>query len=837
MLVDGETRELVRYTALQASLLEERNWRLAVLGVEEIGIRPTVVASLIGVDPAAEWELAAGRVDAVAAEIDDPQLFVSLENVRVQDETDLRELGGRYEELGVDLSERSDQLFDELRAVAGDLPNGAALLRTARVLEAAAATRTSTAIQLSSYFSARFSGPDTARDEATVLVQQQVVYDGAIKQINRSVRPNSNVAAQMLVVEQSAEIARFEEGVAQLIVDIQASAAVGTAEGFANIAGDLDGVARQFEAGKVSSGVHLDLVTAAGTDVIVSSQMLTSRANDATRQATATIAVLSVLSVAFAIALTRFIGQPLYRLSETASLLRDGVHRDNEVFSGPSEIREAASALNEASSHLRLAERQANALARGDLDAAVLAETARGDLGVSLQAAVQTLAASLAEREEFRRRLAHEASHDGLTHLPNRKACLAQLEAGLVRTDQRRSTLAVIFIDLDGFKIVNDQFGHPAGDLVLETTSARLLAGVREGDHVGRLGGDEFVVIAEPVASLDEAERLAARLLEAIGEPISLGKATVRVGASIGIAMADESHAEADALLRDADLAVYRAKSNGRNQVVVCDEELRSLVVHQNELEVELRLAIENDELTLFYQPIVDPNSGALVGLEALIRWFRPDGTLVSPDAFIPFAERSDLIVEIDCWVVARVARQLDAWRRGGAGALLPVSINISGRHLSVDDFVVDVMSPLEQYGVDPTLIIIEVTERALLDDLGGAATKLQTLRDNGVRIAIDDFGTGYTSLAHLRTLPIDILKLDQSFTRDDSTQSLVKLIIDTGHLLGVSITSEGIETADQARALSELGSDDLQGYYYGRPSPPEDVVFGANELADEVSS
>ncbi|MEZ5225138.1 MAG: EAL domain-containing protein [Acidimicrobiales bacterium] len=412
-----------------------------------------------------------------------------------------------------------------------------------------------------------------------------------------------------------------------------------------------------------------------------------------------------------------------------------------------------------------------------------------------------------------------------MTHLPNRKACLEKLHEALARTDSSRSDVAVIFIDLDGFKVVNDQFGHPAGDVVLETTSQRLLSCVRSSDLVGRLGGDEFVVIVDPVGGIDEVQALAERLLDAIGQPISIGKATVRVGGSLGIAMADDPEASGDDLLRDADLAVYRAKANGRNQVVVCDDELRSVVVRQNELDVAIRSAIADDELSLYYQPIVDPLTEQQVGLEALIRWFRPGGDMMPPDSFIPFAERSDLIVEIDSWVVDRVARQMAAWRSEGVDHLVPVSINISGRHLSVDAFVDDVMAPLERYGIDPALIVIEVTESALLDDLGGAAAKLQSLRDRGVRIAIDDFGTGYTSLAHLKTLPIDILKIDQSFTSDDSASSLVKLIIDTGHLLGVSITAEGIETADQAHALSSMGSDDLQGYYYGRPCPPEDIT------------
>ncbi len=831
--VDHDTRELVRLTELRASLIDERNWRAAVMGLTDIGLSASFVTALIGIDLEAEWIEAAARVDALAVAIDDPEIDAALAEIRREDRTDLTEMARSYEALGLWLDSWSQLVFDDLLAVAGDLPDGAELITTARVLESAAETRESVAQQLSSFFSARFSGTETARTEMEVLLQQQAIYTNAAAQIERSAAPDSLAADRFAAVAASPEVAEFDRSVKELIESVKDVIAEGRVSGLAFIGDDIAGVASQFEGGTASSDLHLELVTAAGNDVIISSQLLTERADAQTRQAIATIAALAILSIAFAIALTRFIGRPLKLLAETATKLRDGESDEDFRPRGPSEIRQAAYALNDAGANIRLVERQAKALARGDLTSPVLLENAPGGLGASLQEAVQTLAASLSEREEFRRRLAHEASHDGLTQLPNRKACLEQLSAGLARSERTNSTLAVIFIDLDGFKTVNDQFGHPAGDFVLETTSARLLGGVREGDHVGRLGGDEFVVIAEPVASVEEAELLAERLLASISAPIALGKATVRVGGSIGISLFEQDGATADEMLRDADLAVYKAKDNGRNQVVVCDDELRATVVEQGELEHALRDAIENDELSVYYQPIVDPLTDKHVGLEALIRWIRPGVGLVPPDSFIPFAERSDLIIDVDCWVMQRVARQLDDWRRvSGSDALLPVSINISGRHLSVDEFVEDIMGPLDSHAIDSSLIVIEVTESALLDDLGGAAAKLQSLRDRGVKVAIDDFGTGYTSLAHLKTLPIDILKIDQSFTRDDSAASLVKLIIDTGHLLGVSITSEGIETSEQAQALSDMGSDDLQGYFYGRPCPPEELEFHRSAIS-----
>ena len=829
-VVDEDTRQLVQLTGLRANLFDERNWRLAAQGVGDIGISPDLVSNLIGIDLVDEWTIAEANTDRIATELADPQINDLLEQARVADGAELVTVGQRYAVIEEYLADQGDLVFAELMSVAGDLPSGAELIRNARVLEAAATTRQSVASQLSSYYSARFSSPTTGQLEIDKLLEQRALYARALAQIESAAAPDSRATAQLLRINDSEGVRTFDVGAAELIEEFRSGNNTMTGGGMSFVTEDFSGVTRQFEAGKVSSDIHLDLVTAAGNDVIESGRALTDAATARTRQAIVTIVVLIITSVAFALALTRFIGQPLSRLADTAEQLRDGTGNAAVNLRGPIEVRQATQALNEASSHLRLVERQATALAQGDLSASVLAETAPGGIGVSLQRAVQTLAASMSEREEFRLRIAHEVSHDGLTQLPNRRACVANLETALQSGENRTEPLAVIFVDLDGFKVVNDQLGHPAGDLVLETMAARLLSSVRDGDLVGRLGGDEFVVIADTVRGVDHAVQIGQRVLDLLDSPISIGKSTVRIGASVGIAIGDLGRIEqltADDLFREADLALHKAKALGRNQLVVCDEVLRALNSEQSETEQALRRAIETDQLLLFYQDIVDPLVDQSIGLEALIRWERPGVGMVPPDAFIPFAERSDLIVEIDCWVIDRAARQMAEWQAAGM-PLLPVSINISGRHLSVDCFVDDVLGPLTRHGVSPELIIIEVTESALLDDLGGAAEKLTELRAQGVKVAIDDFGTGYTSLAHLKTLPIDILKIDQSFTRDRAADSLVKLIIDTGHLLGVSITAEGIETAEQAALLAAMGTDDLQGYHYGRPRPADQLILPA---------
>ncbi len=241
-------------------------------------------------------------------------------------------------------------------------------------------------------------------------------------------------------------------------------------------------------------------------------------------------------------------------------------------------------------------------------------------------------------------------------------------------------------------------------------------------------------------------------------------------------------------------------------------------------IEDALRTAISDDELLMYFQPILDAGSAELCGLEALIRWDRPGFGLTSPDLFIPIAERSELISEIDNLVIRQVVAQLDAWTADPKLRHVPVSINISGRHLSSDTFVNDILGPVRNAGIDPALLVLEITESAVLEDLDDAALKLQQLRDYSIRIAIDDFGTGYTSLGHLRSLPVDVLKIDRSFISDESASSLVKLIVDTGHLIGASITCEGIETVEQAEHFTALGSDSLQGYLFARPMPAEAV-------------
>ena len=527
------------------------------------------------------------------------------------------------------------------------------------------------------------------------------------------------------------------------------------------------------------------------------------------------------------LALVVLIGRPVRKMAEAAEQLSVGkldVHLDER---GPTEIRNSARALNQALDSLRTTEAQAVALAEERLEDPILEKRAAGEIGDSLQTAVARLATSLTEREGFQQQLAHEAAHDGLTKLSNRNAIMRHLNAAIARTRRSSTSLALLFLDIDDFKAINDAHGHHAGDEVLRRVSERLERAIRDGDLAGRMGGDEFVVVAEAIENIEEAMDLSRRIVADVCQPVHFDGGTFLPSLSIGIALAN-GELSADELLRDADLAVYRAKAEGKGRIDVCDENLRDEVRDREALERALEQAIDNNEFVLHFQPSVDAIEHRVTSFEALVRWNRPGFGLVPPNEFIPVAERSTLIARIDRWVLDSAARQLAAWSHHPDFRHLPIAINISGRHLGSGNLTEDVIDALTTHEVDPGLILLEVTETALLNDLVTAARELAILRETGIRVALDDFGTGYMSLSHLRGLPVDVLKIDRSFVSEMSAgddHPLIRLIIDTGHLLGVQVTAEGVETTMQATELTALGVDTLQGFLFGRPTEPAELV------------
>jgi diguanylate cyclase (GGDEF)-like protein len=416
------------------------------------------------------------------------------------------------------------------------------------------------------------------------------------------------------------------------------------------------------------------------------------------------------------------------------------------------------------------------------------------------------------------------------------------LEQALARARRHIDTTAVLYIDLDNFKQANDLHGHQTGDHILRQVGARLSKVVRTGDIVGRIGGDEFVVIAERVDGPEEAEALAARLVVALSEPVEWQDVQLRVGASIGITLAHGDNASPLELLAQADLALYQAKQRGGLGVDVYNETLQQRLAERDQIERDLRedLAQGGGGLVLHYQPLVD-TTGTLLAVEALLRWVRPGHGLMAPDQFIPIAEASDLIIDVDRWVLATVAHQVAAWSTDPDLGPITVSVNISGRHLLSQRLPGYLREILAATRIDPHRLTIEITETVLLDDLTTVARQLGEVRELGAEVAVDDFGTGYTSLAHLHRLPVDTVKIDRSFIagmRDPKDASLVRMIMELAHQLGLKTVSEGVETIEQLQALRALGADHIQGFLIARPMPADSLrAWAVARLAGTVGA
>jgi diguanylate cyclase (GGDEF)-like protein len=434
------------------------------------------------------------------------------------------------------------------------------------------------------------------------------------------------------------------------------------------------------------------------------------------------------------------------------------------------------------------------------------------------------VARNVTGHKEAERQLAHQALHDALTGLANRVLFMDRLDQALARLQRQASPLALLFVDLDHFKVVNDSLGHAAGDEVLVQTADRLRKALRPADTIARFGGDEFVILCEDAAGRAEAEEIAGRVHEAVTRPFRVGDQDVVLTASTGIVIANDTHTDAGALLRDADTAMYRAKERGRANSQVFDNSMRMRAVQRLELETALRNAIDTDQLRVLYQPQVRLGDGATVACEALVRWAHPERGLIDPADFIPIAEESGLITPLGNWVLARVA---DDMRRSVAP--LPVSVNVSPRQLADPDFVDTVREVIRDSGIAAEQLCLEVTESALFSDPDTALLRLSALRALGVRLAIDDFGIGFSSLWHLRQVPeVDLLKIDRAFIaeigRNYKDSAIVGAVIVMAGSLGMEVVAEGIETEEQAEELRAMGADFGQGWWFGRPRELHDL-------------
>ncbi|MGH9108349.1 MAG: putative bifunctional diguanylate cyclase/phosphodiesterase [Acidimicrobiales bacterium] len=431
-----------------------------------------------------------------------------------------------------------------------------------------------------------------------------------------------------------------------------------------------------------------------------------------------------------------------------------------------------------------------------------------------------------AEIESLHQRLAEQALRDTLTGLSNRMALIDQLDRALAHLARSPDGLAVVYVDVDDFKAVNDVYGHACGDAVLFETAARLLASVRPGDVVARLGGDEFVVLFEGLSNpAAEGQRRAEQIRVAAAEPITVDGGEVRVTISAGVATVELSGRLSEEVLARADGAMYSAKRAGRNRVAVVEIDEGTDVV-SFATTAGLHQALERRELRLVYQPVYDSRRGTVAGFEALLRWDHPERGVVPPLDFIPIAEESGLMVEIGEWVLKEACRQAMEWAKV-MGTIPRMAVNVSARQLDDRDFVRRVARILEATGMAATSLVLEITETVLLGEDVDHQSTLTVLKDLGVQLAIDDFGTGYSSLAYLRRLPVDQLKVDRSFVKDVAEHGDTRImlaVVRLAHDLGLEVVAEGVETNAELRAVRDLGCDVVQGFLLGRPVPPSCV-------------
>jgi diguanylate cyclase (GGDEF)-like protein len=431
------------------------------------------------------------------------------------------------------------------------------------------------------------------------------------------------------------------------------------------------------------------------------------------------------------------------------------------------------------------------------------------------------------ERKRYQVQLEHQANYDALTGLPNRNLLHDRLRQAVYSQRVPRS-IAVVFMDLDHFKFVNDSLGHSVGDKLLKGMGERLRSVLREGDTVGRVGGDEFVLILNDQSNEEVIFRAMQRISAKVAEPIEIEGKEMYVTCSAGISLYPQDGPDVDTLLKHADAAMYRAKEHGRNNFQFYTSEMNDRVNERLSLEHALRRALERKEFLLHYQQKTDVRSGQIIGAEALVRWNHPEWGLVRPARFIPLAEETGLIVPLGEWVLAEACRQVRAWMDGG---LKPgvVSVNLSARQFRQEGLVRTVSRILEETRLDPSLLEFELTESMVMHNVEAAITTLQGLKSLGVALSVDDFGTGYSSLSYLRQLPVDTLKIDRSFVRDIGAGEnpddgvIAQAIISLGHSLRLKVIAEGVETDAQLRFLKRHGCDELQGFLHGEPVPPAD--------------
>lgn len=438
------------------------------------------------------------------------------------------------------------------------------------------------------------------------------------------------------------------------------------------------------------------------------------------------------------------------------------------------------------------------------------------------------LFSDITERKASYERIQYLAHFDALTDLPNRTLLNDHLDLSIAVARRSQTQFAILFLDLDRFKNINDSLGHHAGDLLLQLVSERLKSCAREMDTVARLGGDEFVILLSSISEPNDAARVAQKVVDAIAVPFMLDGNEVNIGTSIGIGIYPDNGQDRPTLIKNADAAMYHAKESGRNNFQFFSSAMNDKAFERLSLENDLRRALKREEFFLHYQPQLDILTGKIIGIEALIRWRHPEKGLVPPNNFIPLAEKCGLIVSIGEWVLRTVCAQNMAWQKEGLPPIL-TAVNISAQQFKQQNFKESLVKILDDTGLPPNFLELEITESAIMENAGSVLGTLHSLKEIGLHLSIDDFGTGYSSLSYLKHFPIDKLKIDRSFvqdiTEDSSNNAIIETIINMGHNLKLRVIAEGVETAEQLATLQKLQCDEIQGYYFSRPLSPEDFV------------
>jgi diguanylate cyclase (GGDEF)-like protein/PAS domain S-box-containing protein len=433
----------------------------------------------------------------------------------------------------------------------------------------------------------------------------------------------------------------------------------------------------------------------------------------------------------------------------------------------------------------------------------------------------------ISERKQSEQTIQHLAFHDALTSLPNRRLFRDRLNQAITAASRQQGRVALMLLDLDHFKKVNDTLGHDAGDALLQVVAERIIGCMRKSDTLARMGGDEFALIMTEVRHPEDAARLAAVVQAALRQPIDVQGRPLYQSTSIGITLYPNDAADVDALVKNADIALYRAKDLGRDSFQFFTAEMNAAIVQRQRLETNLRGALEHDQFRLLYQPQIDLESGRMHCAEALIRWHHPELGVISPCEFIPLAEETGMIVAIGAWVLRSACAQARAW--ADAGMPMRVAVNLSARQFRQGDIANTIENILRDTGLDSRYLEVELTEGMLMEDTDQTSSTLDTLHRMGIQISIDDFGTGYSSLSYLKRLPLDILKIDQSFVRDihvdANDRSIVTAIVALAHSLNLSVVAEGVETEQQLAFLRQLHCDTIQGFLFGCPVPPETLM------------